>query len=75
MTNHNAPNERIKRQYFAYLAEALGHSEQSIDAAAKAIAVLNPSPATRTSKRSTSSKRGPSSAILQDSVATEAASR
>jgi integrase len=38
MTNHNAPNERIKRQYFAYLAEALGHSEQSIDAAAKAIA-------------------------------------
>ena len=31
-------NERIKRQYFAYLAEALGHSEQTIDAVAKAIA-------------------------------------
>jgi hypothetical protein len=37
MTNHNAANERMKRQYFAYLAEAQGHSEQSIDAVAKAI--------------------------------------
>jgi len=31
-------NERIKRQYFAYLAEAKGRSEQTIDAVAKAIA-------------------------------------
>lgn len=38
MTNYNAVNERMKRQYFAYLAEAQGHSEQTIDAAAKAIA-------------------------------------
>src|SRR6476661_8685313 len=38
MANYNAANERIKRQYFAYLAEALGHSEQTIDAVAKAIA-------------------------------------
>jgi integrase len=38
MTSHNAANERIKRQYFTYLAEALGHSEQTIDAVAKAIA-------------------------------------
>jgi Phage integrase, N-terminal SAM-like domain len=38
MTKHNAANERIKRQYFAYLAEALGHSEATIDAVAKAIA-------------------------------------
>jgi integrase len=38
MTNHNAANERIKRQYFTYLSEALGHSEQTIDAVAKAIA-------------------------------------
>jgi integrase len=37
MTNYNAANERMKRQYFAYLAEARGHSEQSIDAVAKAI--------------------------------------
>ena len=36
MTNHNAANERIKRQYFAYLAEAQGYSEASVDAAAKA---------------------------------------
>src|SRR5215468_11998985 len=38
MTNHNPANERIKRQYFAYLVEAQGYSEQSIDAVAKAIA-------------------------------------
>src|SRR5262245_56917814 len=38
MTKYNADNERIKRQYFAYLAEAQGHSEQTIDAVAKAIA-------------------------------------
>jgi site-specific recombinase XerD len=38
MTNHNAANERVKRQYFAYLSEAQGHSEQTIDAVAKAIA-------------------------------------
>lgn len=38
MTSYNAANERMKRQYFAYLADALGHSEQTIDAVAKAIA-------------------------------------
>ena len=38
MPSYNAANERIKRQYFAYLAEAQGHSEQTIDAVAKAIA-------------------------------------
>jgi integrase len=38
MTNYNAANERMKRQYFVYLAEAQGHSEQTIDAVAKAIA-------------------------------------
>ena len=38
MRNHNAANERLKRQYFAYLAEAQGHTEQTIDAVAKAIA-------------------------------------
>lgn len=38
MNSYNAANERIKRQYFAYLAEAQGHSEQTIDAVAKAIA-------------------------------------
>jgi integrase len=38
MTNHNATNERIKRRYFAYLTEAQGYNEQTIDAVAKAIA-------------------------------------
>ncbi len=38
MTSYNPANERMKRQYFAYLADAQGHSEQTIDAAAKAIA-------------------------------------
>ena len=38
MTSYNATNERVKRHYFAYLAEALGHSDQTIDAVAKAIA-------------------------------------
>jgi integrase len=37
MTKHNPENERIKRQYFTYLKEAKGHSEPTVDAAAKAI--------------------------------------
>jgi integrase len=38
MTAHNAFNERIKRQYFAYLKEAKRHSEATVDAVAKALA-------------------------------------
>lgn len=38
MTTHNASNERIKRQYFAYLKEAKRHSEPTVDAVAKALA-------------------------------------
>ncbi len=38
MTKYNAENERMKRQYFAYLKEALGQSEPTIDVVAKAIA-------------------------------------
>lgn len=38
MISYNASNERIKRQYFAYLVEAQGQSEQTIDAVAKSIA-------------------------------------
>ena len=37
MTKHNADNERIKRQYFAFLKEAKRHSEPTVDAAAKAL--------------------------------------
>ena len=38
MTTHNADNERIKRQYFAYLKEAKRHSEPTVDAVAKSLA-------------------------------------
>ena len=38
MTTHNANNERIKRRYFAYLKEAMRHSEPTLDAVAKALA-------------------------------------
>jgi integrase len=38
MVEHNANNERIKRQYFAYLKEAKRQSEVTVDAVAKALA-------------------------------------
>jgi integrase/recombinase XerD len=38
MMNHNPESERTKRAYFAFLKEAKGLSESSVDAAAKAIA-------------------------------------
>jgi integrase len=37
MMKHNPENERIKRRYFAYLKEAKRYSEQTVDAAAKAL--------------------------------------
>lgn len=37
MTTHNATNERIKREYFAYLKEAKRHSEATVDAVAMAL--------------------------------------
>jgi len=37
VTKHSPENERIKRQYFAYLKEAKRHSEPTVDAAAKAL--------------------------------------
>ena len=38
MTTYNPKNERIKRQYFAYLREAKRQSEASVDAVAAALA-------------------------------------
>lgn len=38
MSTHNPKNERIKRQYFAYLREAKRQSEASVDAVAAALA-------------------------------------
>ena len=40
MAAHNSNNERIKRQYFAYLKEAKRHSEATIDAVAKALSLF-----------------------------------
>jgi integrase len=37
MKKHHPGNERIKRQYFAFLKEAKRHSEPMVDAAAKAL--------------------------------------
>ncbi|GAA0723122.1 site-specific integrase [Dokdonella soli] len=37
MSKHNANNERIKRQYYAYLKEAQRYSEPTVDAVAKAL--------------------------------------
>src|SRR5215510_15717559 len=37
MKTHNPLNERIKRAYFAWLKHAKGHSDSSVDAAAKAL--------------------------------------
>jgi integrase len=37
VSKNNPNNERIKRQYFAYLKEARRHSEPTVDAAAKAL--------------------------------------
>jgi site-specific recombinase XerD len=38
MPTYNSSNERIKRQYFAFLKEAKRHSEPTVDAVAKALA-------------------------------------
>jgi len=51
MTKHNPANERIKRQYFAYLKEAKGRDEATIDGVAKALARFEDSTRRRDFKR------------------------
>ena len=75
MTSYNAANERMKRQYFAYLADAQGHSEQTIDAVAKAIARFEAYTRTRTSRRSISSRPRLQARSCRTSAANGAASR
>ena len=53
----------MKRQYFAYLAEAQGHGEQTIDAVAKAIARFEPIPSGGLQAVSYRAGEGHSSAI------------
>ena len=38
MTKHNAPNERVKREYLQFLKEAKGRDEATIDRVAKSLA-------------------------------------
>jgi site-specific recombinase XerD len=48
---HNAANERIKRDYFHYLAEARGRDEATIDSVAKSLARFEGSTGARDFKR------------------------
>lgn len=57
MTKHSAANERIKREYFAYLKEAKGRDEATIDGVAKALARFEESTKSRDFKRFKSHKR------------------
>ncbi len=51
MTKHSAANERIKREYFAYLKEAKGRDEVTIDGVAKSLARFEDSTKARDFKR------------------------
>lgn len=51
MTKHSAANERIKREYFAYLKEAKGRDEATIDGVAKSLARFEESTKARDFKR------------------------
>jgi integrase len=51
MTNHSAVNERIKRDYFAYLKEAKGRDNATVDGVAKALSRFEESTKARDFKR------------------------
>ena len=51
MTKHNAANERIKREYFRFLAEAKGRDDATVDAVAKSLARFEESTKARDFKR------------------------
>src|SRR5947209_5529033 len=51
MTKHNGANERIKRDYFQYLAEAKGRDTATIDGVAKSLARFEGSTKAREFKR------------------------
>ena len=51
MTKYSAANERIKREYLAYLKEALGRDEATIDGVAKSLARFEESTRARDFKR------------------------
>ena len=51
MTKHNAANERIKREYFAYLVQAKGRDEATVDSVAKSLARFEESTRAKDFKR------------------------
>lgn len=51
MAKHNAPNERVKRDYFRFLAEAKGRDTATIDRVAKSLARFEASTAHKDFKR------------------------
>ncbi len=51
MAKHNAANERIKREYFRYLKEALGRDQATVDGIAKALARFEEATAAKDFKR------------------------
>jgi integrase len=51
MAKHNAANERIKREYFAYLVEAKGRDDATIDGVAKSLARFEEATKARDFKR------------------------
>jgi integrase len=51
MTKHSPANERIKRDYFSYLKEALGRDEATIDGVAKSLARFEEATKAREFKR------------------------
>ena len=51
MTKHNAANERIKREYFQYLAQAKGRDEATIGGVAKSLARFEDSTGRKDFKR------------------------
>lgn len=51
MRKHNPANERVKREYFAYLKQARGRDDTTIDGAAKSLARFEDSTKSRDFKR------------------------
>jgi hypothetical protein len=51
MTKPNPANERVKREYFAYLREAHGRDESTIDGVAKSLARFDDATKARDFKR------------------------
>jgi hypothetical protein len=65
MKTHNPQNERIKRAYFTYLAEAKGFSEPTLDGVAKALNRFEIYTRFRDFKASTSSRPRASRQVLR----------